>query len=187
MRARAGAAAAVGSPHRCPRPAAAGAHPASPALPTKPLSAPGPHPCSHCAPEPCPPPSPLPPAAPSFPPLQLARENNINFTSVIRNGQMLGVADRRNRNTVSMGSAAGIPGASMALLGEAQLTNFYNDGNKGTGTASEMALEERQLLAVEGIVIAAVDVLRDAAMVRAVAEAAARHHARHVGGGRRPA
>lgn len=46
---------------------------------------------------------------------------------------MLGVADRRNKNTVSIGSAAGIPGASMALLGEAQLTNFYNDGNKGTG------------------------------------------------------
>lgn len=103
---------------------------------------------------------------------QLARENNVNFTSVIRNGQMLGVADRRNANTVSIGSAAGIPGASMALLGEAALTNFYNDGNKGTGTASEMGLEERQLLAVEGIVIAAIDVLRDAAMVRAVAEAA---------------
>lgn len=104
---------------------------------------------------------------------QLARENNVNFTSVIRNGQMLGVHDRRNRNTVSIGSAAGIPGASMALLGEAALTNFYNDGNKGTGTAGEMALEERQLLAVEGIVVAAVDVVRDAAMVRAVAEAAA--------------
>ncbi|KAL4450117.1 hypothetical protein ABPG77_010786 [Micractinium sp. CCAP 211/92] len=104
---------------------------------------------------------------------QLARENGVNYTSVIRNGQMLGVADRRNKNTVSIGSAAGIPGASMALLGEAQLTSFYNDGNKGTGTASEMGLEERQLLAVEGIVIAAVDVMRDAALIRAVAEAGA--------------
>jgi hypothetical protein len=104
---------------------------------------------------------------------QLARDNGVNFTSVIRNGQMLGVHDRRNRNTVSVGSAAGVPGASMALLGEAALTNFYNDGNRGTGTAGEMALEERQLLAVEGIVIAAVDVMRDAAMVRSVAEAAA--------------
>lgn len=65
--------------------------------------------------------------------MQLARENGVNYTSVIRNGQMLGVADRRNKNTVSIGSAAGIPGASMALLGEAQLTSFYNDGNKGTG------------------------------------------------------
>ncbi|KAL4452436.1 hypothetical protein ABPG75_008098 [Micractinium tetrahymenae] len=103
---------------------------------------------------------------------QLARDNGVNYTSVIKNGQMLGVADRRNKNTVSVGSAAGIPGASMTLLGEATLTNFYNDGNKGTGTASEMGLEERTQLAVEGIVIAAVDVLRDAAMVRAVAEAA---------------
>lgn len=32
---------------------------------------------------------------------------------------------------------------------------------QGTGTADEMALEERQLLAVEGIIIASVDVLRD--------------------------
>ena len=96
---------------------------------------------------------------------------------------MLGVADRRNARTVSIGSMADATAkaaanaaeqqqATMALLGEAQLTNFYNDGNKGTGTAAEMGLEERQLLAVEGIVIAAVDVVRDPALVRAVAEAA---------------
>ena len=54
--------------------------------------------------------------------LQLARENGVNYTSVIKNGQMLGVADRRNKNTVSIGSAAGIPGASMLLLGEAQVS-----------------------------------------------------------------
>lgn len=54
--------------------------------------------------------------------LQLARENGINFTEVIRNGQMLGVHDRRNARTVSTGS--------MNVLGEAQLTLLYNDGNK---------------------------------------------------------
>jgi len=95
---------------------------------------------------------------------QLARESNIQNTSVIRNGQMLGVWERRNSQTVSQGS--------MALLGEAKLQNFYNDGNKGTGTANEMALEQRQLLAVEGIVIAAVDVVRDPAVLAAAAAAA---------------
>ncbi len=34
---------------------------------------------------------------------QLASEVGCNFTSVIRNGQMLGVADRRNGNTLSLG------------------------------------------------------------------------------------
>lgn len=34
---------------------------------------------------------------------QLAHEAGCNFTSVIRNGQMLGVADRRNGNTLSLG------------------------------------------------------------------------------------
>ena len=61
----------------------------------------------------------------------------------------------------------------MAALGEVPLTNYYNDGNKGTGTSSEMALEQRQLLAVEGVVIAAIDVLRDPRLIAAAAARAA--------------
>ena len=94
---------------------------------------------------------------------QLARDNGINNTSVIRNGQMLGVFERRNAKTVSTGSAA--------MLGEAKLVNFYNDGNKGTGTASEMALHQRQHIATEGVVVASVDVIRDPAVIAAVAAA----------------
>ena len=45
----------------------------------------------------------------------------VHRTSVIRNGQMLGVAEQRTRGTVSSGS--------MQLLGEAKLQLFYNDGN----------------------------------------------------------
>ncbi len=81
------------------------------------------------------------PCLPCLP--QLARENGVNYTSVIRNGQMLGVADRRNRNTVSIGSAAGVAGAAeilgrertdtMQMLGEVDLINYYNDGNKVGG------------------------------------------------------
>ena len=96
---------------------------------------------------------------------QLARETGVRNTSVIRNGQMLGVHELRSRNTLSSGPSA-------KILGEAKLVNFYNDGNKGTGTMMEMALEQRQLLAVEGIVIAAVDVLRDASVVNAAVTAA---------------
>ena len=56
---------------------------------------------------------------------------------------MLGVAERRNRNTVSVGSAAGVAGAeeilgrertdTMQMLGEVELINYYNDGNKVGG------------------------------------------------------
>lgn len=94
---------------------------------------------------------------------QLARDVGVNFTSVIRNGQMLGVHERRNKNTVSTGS--------MALLGDVPLISYYNDGNRGTGSAVEMALEERQAIAVEGIVIAAVDVIRDPGSFGSRAEA----------------
>lgn len=53
---------------------------------------------------------------------QLARDIGINDTSVIRNGAFLGVAPKRNGNTVSTGS--------MQVLGDAKLQLFYNDGNK---------------------------------------------------------
>lgn len=88
---------------------------------------------------------------------QLARDVGIRNTAVIRNGQMLGTWERRNGRTISTGS--------MANLGEVPLTNYYNDGNKGTGTAREMALEQRQHLAVEGVVIAAIDVIRDPRLI----------------------
>lgn len=61
---------------------------------------------------------------------------------VIRNGQMLGIHERLNRNTLSTGS--------MSVIGEAKLVNFYNDGGRGTGTSQEMALPERASLAFEG-------------------------------------
>ena len=53
-----------------------------------------------------------------------------------------------------------------------RLTPISRRCTQGTGTATEMALEERQVLAVEGIVIASVDVLRDPLVVAAGAGAA---------------
>ncbi|CAL8471521.1 g11063 [Coccomyxa elongata] len=83
---------------------------------------------------------------------QLAKDIGIRETSVIRNGQYLGVSPRRNGKTVSSGS--------MQLLGEAKLQMFYNDGGRGTGTSEEMALEERTTISTEGCVIADVAVMR---------------------------
>ena len=53
--------------------------------------------------------------------LFVCAQAGVHRTSVIRNGQMLGVAEQRTRGTVSSGS--------MQLLGEAKLQLFYNDGN----------------------------------------------------------
>ena len=115
---------------------------------------------------------------------QLARDSaGVRNTTVMRNGQMLGLAPRGKASTFagsglvggagndgSNGDGApfswGPPGPGgesrfdAGLIGEAQLTMFYNDGGRGTGTAAEMALDERARLAADGVVVAAVDVLR---------------------------
>ena len=58
---------------------------------------------------------------------QLAKDVGIRNTSVIRNGQMLGVHHRRNGNEVST-TGASVKG--MQLLGDVKLRMLYNDGNK---------------------------------------------------------
>ncbi len=58
---------------------------------------------------------------------QLAKDVGIKNTSVIRNGQMLGVHHRRNGNEVST-TGASVKG--MQLLGDVKLRMLYNDGNK---------------------------------------------------------
>lgn len=49
---------------------------------------------------------------------------------MIKNGTMLGVSSLRNRKTLPSTSTVGA-----GIVGEVNLVNFYNDGNKGTGTA----------------------------------------------------
>lgn len=51
---------------------------------------------------------------------EMARDLGMPSTHVIRNGQMLGLAEKRNNATVSQSG----------ILGEAALHLFYNDGNK---------------------------------------------------------
>eukprot|EP00892_Ulva_mutabilis_P011918 jgi/Ulvmu1/9099/UM005_0194.1 len=83
---------------------------------------------------------------------ELAQGLGCRNTTVIRNGQMLAVNDIRNREHVSMGTAA--------VVGEVELDLLFNDGARGTGTAVDMALRERNTLAQDGIVVVAVDVGR---------------------------
>lgn len=58
---------------------------------------------------------------------QLARDIGVHNTSVIRNGQMLGVQHQRNGRVVS---TTGASLKSMQMLGETKLRLLYNDGNK---------------------------------------------------------
>ncbi|MEW5320466.1 MAG: hypothetical protein WDW38_011536 [Sanguina aurantia] len=89
---------------------------------------------------------------------RLARETaGVQYTQVIKNGQMLGIHERPNGKNVSSGSMA-------SLVGEVDLINFYNDGGMGTGTSKEMCIDERTTLAFDGVVVLAIDVVRTAAL-----------------------
>ena len=110
----------------------------------------------------------------------LARSTGVRNTSVIRNGQMLGLSPTGTGASTAgsslLGGAHGGRGAAprpigpppagggraydVRVIGEADLTTFYNDGHRGTGTAAEMALDERTRLATDGVIVAAVDVAR---------------------------
>eukprot|EP00879_Flechtneria_rotunda_P017604 GHRR01018454.1.p1 GENE.GHRR01018454.1~~GHRR01018454.1.p1 ORF type:complete len:532 (+),score=154.50 GHRR01018454.1:191-1786(+) len=73
---------------------------------------------------------------------RLARQRaGVLFTEVIKNGQMLGIHERRNRNTLSTGSmaaaAAGKEQASgeqqqsgISVIGEVDLFRLFNDGSR---------------------------------------------------------
>ncbi|KAK2077186.1 hypothetical protein QBZ16_004820 [Prototheca wickerhamii] len=80
----------------------------------------------------------------------LARETGVQHTLVARNGQLVGLGARR------AGAECAAP-ASLAVVGEARLQTLYNDGDRGVGNAHEMALNMRTQLALEGIVVASVD------------------------------
>lgn len=90
----------------------------------------------------------------------LGREAGVKHTAVIRNGQMLGVSPLRS------GRQFGRLG-TFQLLGEARLQSMYNDGNNGSGTMDDLALEDRRRLAFEGLVVATLKLHRSRADVEA--------------------
>ena len=81
----------------------------------------------------------------------LARQCGVRHSTVIGNGQMLGVTPLRNAQS------HGLLG-NMHLLGEARLQTMFNDGGKGSGTSEDLAIEERMRIAVEGIVVVDLEV-----------------------------
>ncbi|CAI5464643.1 unnamed protein product [Closterium sp. Yama58-4] len=83
----------------------------------------------------------------------LAQRQGIRHTTVISNGEMVGVAPLRNAKVVSNG---------FYHQPRIHLETMYNDGGIAFGNAREMAVGERLHVATEGIVIATVEVFREA-------------------------
>eukprot|EP00252_Welwitschia_mirabilis_P011267 TRINITY_DN2535_c0_g1_i1.p1 TRINITY_DN2535_c0_g1~~TRINITY_DN2535_c0_g1_i1.p1 ORF type:complete len:875 (+),score=199.16 TRINITY_DN2535_c0_g1_i1:172-2796(+) len=81
----------------------------------------------------------------------LGKSTGIRHTSVIRNGEMLGVSHLRNRRVLSNGFVS---------LGKGNIQLMYNDGDKAFGTASDLRIHERMKIALDGIVIASVEFVR---------------------------
>ncbi|GJP71570.1 hypothetical protein CLOP_g2396 [Closterium sp. NIES-67] len=82
----------------------------------------------------------------------LAQRQGIRHTTVISNGEMVGVAPLRNSKVVSNG---------FYHQPRVHLETMYNDGGIAFGNAREMAVGERLHVATEGIVIATVEVFRE--------------------------
>lgn len=81
----------------------------------------------------------------------LGKAQGIRHTAVIKNGEMLGVAPLRNGRVLSSG---------FSPLGREKLKLMYNDGDKAFGTAADLCIQERMNIALEGLVIASVEVIR---------------------------
>jgi mRNA degradation ribonuclease J1/J2 len=67
---------------------------------------------------------------------------------------------------VVAGVDAALAPSEIIILGEVPLYRLYNDGNNATGNKEELFLDERLSLAVEGIVIASIEVIRPQALSR---------------------
>eukprot|EP00249_Psilotum_nudum_P021161 c27999_g1_i1 orf=284-3385(+) len=83
---------------------------------------------------------------------QLAKLTGVKHTTVIKNGEMIGVAHLRSRNVVSNG---------FSLLGKDTLQLMYNDGDRAFGTARDLCLEERMKIATDGIVIVSIEIFKE--------------------------
>ncbi|PON77332.1 Ribonuclease J [Parasponia andersonii] len=81
----------------------------------------------------------------------LGRSTGIRHTTVIRNGEMLGVSHLRNRRVLSNG---------FTLLGKENLQLKYSDGDKAFGTSSELCVDERLKIALDGIIVVSMEILR---------------------------
>ncbi|KAG9155963.1 hypothetical protein Leryth_012040 [Lithospermum erythrorhizon] len=81
----------------------------------------------------------------------LGKSTGIRHTSVIKNGEMLGVSHLRNKRVLSNGFIS---------LGKENLQLMYSDGDKAFGTSTELCLDERQRIASDGIIVVSMEILR---------------------------
>ncbi|XP_058226361.1 ribonuclease J-like isoform X1 [Rhododendron vialii] len=81
----------------------------------------------------------------------LGKSTGIQHTTVIKNGEMLGVSHLRNRRVLSNGFIS---------LGKENLQLMYNDGDKAFGTSSELCIGERLRIASDGIIVVSMEILR---------------------------
>lgn len=85
----------------------------------------------------------------------LGKSTGIRHTTVIKNGEMLGVSPLRNRRVLSNGFIA---------LGKENLQLMYSDGDKAFGTATELCVDERLKIASDGIIVVSMEILRPQAV-----------------------
>ncbi|KAK8686305.1 hypothetical protein V6N13_125332 [Hibiscus sabdariffa] len=81
----------------------------------------------------------------------LGKSTGIRHTTVIKNGEMLGVSHLRNRRVVSNGFSS---------LGKENLQLMYSDGDKAFGTSTELCVDERLRIASDGIIVVSMEILR---------------------------
>ncbi|XP_022736787.1 uncharacterized protein LOC111289757 isoform X2 [Durio zibethinus] len=81
----------------------------------------------------------------------LGKSTGIRHTTVIKNGEMLGVSHLRNRRVLSNGFSS---------LGKESLQLMYSDGDKAFGTSAELCIDERLRIASDGIIVVSIEILR---------------------------
>ncbi|WCJ36241.1 Ribonuclease J [Euphorbia peplus] len=81
----------------------------------------------------------------------LGKSTGIQHTTVIKNGEMLGVSHLRNRRVLSNGFIS---------LGKENLQLMYSDGDKAFGTSTELCIDERLRIATDGIIVVSLEIQR---------------------------
>ncbi|WZZ44268.1 hypothetical protein YC2023_040527 [Brassica napus] len=89
----------------------------------------------------------------------LGKSTGIRHTTVIKNGEMLGVSHLRNRRVLSNGFSS---------LGRENLQLMYSDGDKAFGTASELCIDERLRISSDGIIVLSMEIMRPGASENAL-------------------
>ncbi|XVF11547.1 hypothetical protein REPUB_Repub08aG0037200 [Reevesia pubescens] len=81
----------------------------------------------------------------------LGKSTGVRHTTVIKNGEMLGVSNLRNRRVLSNGFSS---------LGKENLQLMYSDGDKAFGTSTELCIDDRLRIASDGIIVISMEILR---------------------------